>query len=91
MTVKAVRYSSDKGIICPQNNLKTGYRDFSEDDVAKLQFVGKARKCGFSTQACRDLLALYQDKNGSSKEVKLLPLAKITEKDKKLDELEGLR
>ena len=91
LTVKTVRYYADSGIISPQKNLNTGYRDFSEDDVAKLQFVGKARKFGFSTQACQDLLALYQDKNRSSKEVKLLTLAKISEIDKKLDELKDLR
>ncbi len=91
LTVKTVRYYANSGIICPQKNLNTGYRDFSEDDVAKLQFVGKARKFGFSTQACRDLLALYQDKNRSSKEVKSLTLEKISEIDKKLNELRGLR
>ena len=59
--------------------------------MAKLQFVGKARKFGFSIQACRDLLALYQDKNRSSKEVKSLTLKKISEIDNKLAELRGLR
>ena len=91
LTVKTVRYYSNRGIICPQKNLNTGYRDFSEDDVAKLQFVGKARKFGFSTQECRDLLALYQNKNRSSKEVKSLTLEKISEIDKKLEELRSLR
>ena len=30
------------GMVSPYQNPQTGYRDYSERDVAKLQFVGKA-------------------------------------------------
>ncbi|MEK9555509.1 MAG: MerR family transcriptional regulator [Gammaproteobacteria bacterium] len=49
LTVKAVRYYSDVGIIKPNVAVDTGYRDFSEPDLAKLQFVAKARKFDFSS------------------------------------------
>ena len=55
LTVKTVRYYSDIGIIRPQVDLNTGYRDFSESDLAKLQFVGKARKFDFNLGECREL------------------------------------
>ena len=48
LTVKTVRYYSDIGIIKPDVDTYTGYRDFSEPDLAKLQFVAKARKFDFS-------------------------------------------
>ena len=91
LTVKTVRYYSDIGIIKPQVNGNTGYRDFSEPDLAKLQFVAKARKFDFSLDDCRELLALYENTERTSKEVKALTLEKIAEIDIKLTELKTLR
>ena len=72
-------------------NNSTGYRDFSEDDLARLQFVAKARKFNFSIQECEELLSLYSDKNRPSKDVKALTLEKISQIDSKLIELKDLR
>ena len=91
LTVKTVRYYADIGLVRPLKNNSTGYRDFSEDDLARLQFVAKARKFNFSIQECEELLSLYSDKNRSSKEVKVLTLDKISEIDAKLIELKDLR
>ena len=91
LTVKTVRYYADIGLVSPVKNNKTGYRDFSEDDVARLQFVSKARKFNFSIQECEELLSLYSDKNRSSREVKALTLEKISEIDGKLLELKELK
>jgi MerR family copper efflux transcriptional regulator len=91
LTVKTVRYYADIGLVSPVKNSKTGYRDFSEDDVARLQFVSKARKFNFSIQECEELLSLYSDKDRSSREVKSLTLEKISEIDAKLFELKELR
>ena len=91
LTVKTVRYYADIGLVNPVKNNNTGYRDFSEDDVARLQFVSKARKFNFSIQECEELLSLYSDKNRSSREVKALTLEKISEINVKLLELKDLK
>ena len=91
LTVKAARYYSDIGIIKPKVAVDTGYRDFSDTDLAKLQFVAKARKFNFSLDDCRELLALYENTERSSREVKALTLEKIAEIDTKLTELNMLR
>jgi DNA-binding transcriptional MerR regulator len=74
LTIKTVRYYSDIGIIKPDTHSKTGYRYFTDDDVAKLQFVGKARKFNFGIDECRELLALYENKERPSKDVKKITL-----------------
>ena len=91
LTEKTGRYYSDIGIINPQINTNTGYRDFSESDLAKLRFIAKARKFDFSLDDCRELLSLYENTQRSSKEVKALTLEKIAEIDTKLSELAILR
>ena len=75
----------------PARNIQSGYRSYTNDDVAKLIFIGKARRFNFSIEECRELLSLYQDKNRSSKEVKKLTLAKIASIDEKLKEFHSLR
>tara|TARA_A100001011_G_scaffold227518_1_gene235664 strand:+ start:2386 stop:2784 length:399 start_codon:yes stop_codon:yes gene_type:complete len=91
LTVKTIRYYSDIGIIKPLIDTNTGYRNFSESDLAKLQFLSKARKFDFSLDDCRELLALYENTKRSSKEVKALTLEKIAEIDTKLSELNMLK
>ena len=91
LTVKTVRYYADIGLVSPVKNNNTGYRDFSEDDVARLQFVSKARKFNFTIQECEELLSLYSDKDRSSREVKSLTLEKISEIDARIFELKELR
>ena len=91
LTVKTVRDYANIGMVIPRQDAVTGYRDYGEDDVAKLQFVGKARKFDFSVEECRELLGLYEDRNRPSREVKALTLKKIGEIDARLAELQSLK
>ena len=91
LTVKTVRYYADIGLINPIKNNQNGYREYNNDHIAKLGFIGKARRFNFSIKECKELLSLYQDKNRSSKEVKNLTLQKIYEINKKIQELKSLR
>ena len=91
LSVKTVRYYADIKIVEPARNIPSGYRSYTNDDVAKLNFIGKARRFNFSIEECRELLSLYQDKNRTSKEVKKLTLAKIASIDEKLQEFHSLR
>ena len=89
LTVKTVRYYANIGMVTPHQDPATGYRDYSEEDIAKLQFVGKARRFDFSVEECRELLGLYEDRNRPSREVKALTLKKVAEIDARLAELQA--
>ncbi len=91
LSIKTVRYYANISMVTPYQDPQTGYREYNDNDVAKLQFIGKARRFNFSIDECRELLSLYQNKNRPSKEVKALTLEKIAEIEKKLGELQGLR
>ena len=91
LTVKTLRYYANIGMVTPHQDPATGYRDYSEEDVAKLQFVGKARRFDFSVEECRELLELYEDRNRPSREVKALTLKKVAEIDARLNELQSLK
>ena len=91
LTVKAARYYANIDLVKPKQDSQTGYRNYTQEDVLKLKFIGKARSFNFSIDECRDLLSLYENENRPSKEVKKITLEKISEIDKKLNDLKTLR
>ena len=91
LTVKATRYYANIDLVKPKQDSQTGYRNYTEEDVLKLKFIGKARSFNFTIEECRDLLSLYENENRPSKEVKKITLEKIYEIDKKLNDLKALR
>ena len=91
LTVKATRYYANIDLVKPKQDSQTGYRNYTQEDVLKLKFIGKARSFNFSIEECRDLLSLYENENRPSKEVKKITLEKISEIDKKLNDLKALR
>ena len=91
LTIKAVRYYANIGLVKPQQNVSTGYRNYTDEELAKLKFIGKARKFDFSINECKELLSLYEDKNRTSKEVKKITLEKISQIDGKLKDLKDLK
>ena len=87
---KTIRYYEDIDLIRPSRG-DNGYRDFSEADIHKLDFLARSRSLGFSIDDCRTLLSLYEDSDRASSEVKRIASQHLTRIGKKIDELEGLR
>ena len=50
LPIKTVRFYSDIGLINPKTNENSNYRIFTNQDIEKLLFVGKARKFNFSIE-----------------------------------------
>jgi MerR family copper efflux transcriptional regulator len=87
---KTIRYYEEIALIRPAR-ADNGYRDYSEDDVHRLNFLQRARSLGFTIDECRHLLSLYDDKHRASADVKALTLEKIGEIDRKIEDMKALR
>lgn len=87
---KTIRYYEDIGLITPRRG-DNGYRAFTERDLHKLAFLGRARALGFRIEDCRALLALYEDQSRASADVKRLASEHLEEIDQKLRELQEMR
>ncbi|MFC6636208.1 Cu(I)-responsive transcriptional regulator [Sulfitobacter sp. JBTF-M27] len=90
LPAKTIRYYEDIGLVRPQREAN-GYRVFSDTDVHKLAFLARARSLGFPVENCRSLLALYNDKDRASGDVKAIALSHLDEIDGKLTELTAMR
>jgi len=91
MPPKTIRYYESVGLIQPAERRCNGYRDYSDKDVATLRFVHRARGLGFTIEECRELLALYVDRDRASSEVKKIALDRVSIIDGKIAELKGMR
>jgi len=90
LPAKTIRYYEDIGLITPDRS-GNGYRDFAEQDLHRLAFLGRARALGFTIEDCRGLLALYQDRERASAEVKAIAEEHLAHIDRKLAELKEMR
>jgi DNA-binding transcriptional MerR regulator len=55
---KTIRYYESVGLLPSPRRQQNGYRDYSEDDVARIQFVAGARLLDFAIDDIREILAL---------------------------------
>ena len=82
LTAKTIRYYEDIGLIQPVRR-SNGYRSFSDTSLHQLNFLSRARALGFTIEDCRSLLALWQDRDRASSDVRSIAenhLANIEEK-----------
>ncbi|OYU17339.1 MAG: Cu(I)-responsive transcriptional regulator [Rhodobacteraceae bacterium PARR1] len=89
LPAKTIRYYEDIGLIRPLRS-DNGYRAFRESDLHKLAFIGRARGLGFSIEECRRLLALYDDRQRASSDVKALAQTHLTQIAAKITELRAM-
>jgi len=90
LPAKTIRYYEDIGLVTPARD-DNGYRRFNDNDLHKLGFIGRARSLGFTIEDCRALLALYEDKNRASADVKQIARQHLDAIDTKISELAAMR
>jgi Cu(I)-responsive transcriptional regulator len=88
---RMIRHYEKIGLIPAALRRESGYRDYDARDVHTLRFIGRARDLGFPVEEIRTLLALWQDRDRSSADVKALALARAAELRRKERELHDMR
>lgn len=89
LPAKTIRYYEEIGLIRPMRGAN-GYRRFRESDLHKLAFLGRARGLGFTIEECRALLALYEDRERASADVKALAEGHLAAISAKIAELRAM-
>lgn len=90
LPAKTIRYYEEIGLIQPARD-ENGYRVFAETDAHKLTFLGRARALGFSIEECRRLMALYEDKDRASSDVKALAQGHLSDIEDKIRQLQEMQ
>lgn len=88
---RMIRHYEKIGLIPSPARRESGYRIYADGDVHRLRFIANARDLGFPVEDIRSLLALWQDRNRSSAEVKALATARAAELGRKAAALQAMR
>lgn len=90
VNAKMMRYYESINLIPQAARSDAGYRFYTDTDINRLRFIGRARDLGFSVEQIRNLLALWQDKERSSADVKALAMRHVATLNDKIDELKTM-
>jgi MerR family copper efflux transcriptional regulator len=90
VSAKMIRHYEAIGLLRPAARRENSYRDYGEDEVHELRFIGRARKLGFAIAEISALLALWRDKRRPSREVKQVASRHLDDLETRIAELQSM-
>ena len=89
--IDTIRYYENHGILPPAQRRESGYRDYDEQDVARIRFVRRAKHLGFTLREIRDLLALSRRPDEDMAAVRDAAAVKLADVELRIEELRRVR
>lgn len=91
VSAKAVRLWESRGLLPPTDRTEGGYRVFTEDDLAILQFIRQAKALGLTLTEIKDILELERHGTAPCDQVIQTVNTHIAQIDRTTRELRHLR
>ena len=91
VNIETVRYYERRGLIPPPPRRESGYRQFSEDTVARIRFIKNSQEVGFTLKEISQLLSLRVNSKKTSADIKMRTEGKISEVEKKIHALNRMK
>lgn len=91
VAIDTVRYYERQGLLPEPSREPSGYRNYAAGDVARLQFVRRAKALGFTLEEIRELLALSGRREDDMGAMKAAAAEKLVDVEARLAELTRIR
>jgi MerR family copper efflux transcriptional regulator len=91
MTTKTLRFYEDSGLLPAAKRSSNGYRDYTEDSVARLEFIRRGRAAGLALTQIREILGLRDAGEAPCSHVQDLLSNQLADLDHQIAELMALR
>lgn len=88
---ETIRYYEREGILPAADRTDSNYRDYSDEHLATLIFVRRARALGFTMAQVRELLALSDHEDKPCRDVDQLVQRQLGEVTRKIADLTSLQ
>jgi MerR family copper efflux transcriptional regulator len=89
VAIDTVRYYERNGLLAPRGRLASGYRRYGQDELARLRFIRRAQKLGFTLKEIQALLGLSSKR--SVAQIKSAATAKLADVDQRIADLQRVR
>jgi DNA-binding transcriptional MerR regulator len=93
LSIKTIRYYERRRLLEPPSRTEAGYRLYGSEEVARLQFIQRAKLLGLTLEEIRELVELAASCNKGEIVPRLEEVleAKLLETERKLEELSAFR
>ena len=91
VTVEAIRYYEQVGILAPAERKSSGYRLFGAETLQTLHFIKQAQNLGFSLSQIKQLLNFKTQSRSSCKELHQIFTEHLEDLSGKILELQKMR
>lgn len=89
--VETVRFYERQGLLSEPDRRPSGYRQYDESVVARLDFIRKSKDLGFTLSEIKELLGLWFDAQTRCEHVRQRAERKITDIEDKLRTLQNMK
>lgn len=89
--VETIRFYEREGLLAAPERLPSGYRQYPSEAVERVKFLRRAQWLGFSLKEAKELLALRDDPDARSREVREKAVEKLADVDARIAELQAMR
>jgi len=93
LSIKTIRYYESRGLLEPPSRTEAGYRLYGSEEVARLQFIQRAKLLGLTLEEIRELVELAARCNEGEIVPRLEEVleAKLLETEQKIEDLSAFR
>ncbi len=91
ISIDTIRYYEKESVLPKPQRLGSGYRRYCDDDVARLEFICRAKALGFSLSEISSLLSLSSNSQADMSGVNAAVRLHLQSVKTKLAELERIR
>ncbi len=89
--IEAIRYYEREGLLAKPQRRPSGYRQYDESVVSRLQFIRRAKDLGFTLAEIKELLGLWFDISTRCEHVRRHAELKITDIESKIRSLQKMK
>ena len=91
VNTETIRYYEKRDLLTPSGRKQSGYRVYTDHDVARLRSIRSAKDLGFTLREIQSLLSVADNPTARCKDMKSMAITKIAEIEQRIADLTAMR